>query len=141
MEVPVVSVPETSPVAYLRSPALCKGSVLRADCLYPMSVEDAKTNLASERERYWIHLKNPSRRRIQNRVNRHVYRWCKTSSLETAEDYHKLALELRDLYEDTTFQQKGMVHGSSVVTNGVSRAMRVVRKAKRNRGTEVTILC
>jgi len=106
-----------------------------------MSVEDAKTNLASERERYWIHLKNPSRRRIQNRVNRHVYRWCKTSSLETAEDYHKLALELRDLYEDTTFQQKGMVHGSSVVTNGVSRAMRVVRKAKRNRGTEVTILC
>jgi hypothetical protein len=138
VEVPVVSVPETSPVAYVRSPALlCKSSVLRADCLDTMSIEDARSNLTSERERYWIHLKNPSRRRIQNRINRHVYRWCKTSSLETAEDYHKLALELRDLYEDTTFRQQGRLHGSPVATNG---ALGVVRKATRNRGTKVTIL-
>lgn len=80
-----------------------------------MNIEDAKSKLQSEREAYWGHLKgrlkDPNlkklKRRIQNRINQHVSRWTKFFYLETAEDHHILACELKDMREGRAKRREG----------------------------------
>lgn len=62
-----------------------------------MNIEDAKSELQSEREAYWAHLTDPMRRRVQNRINKYVSRWNTSFYLDTAEDFHILACEIQDM--------------------------------------------
>jgi len=98
---PVLPIAESIPAAYPNTPDSCKENVLSANCPGIMSVEDAKRKLESERKGYWTHLEeNPklrsSKRRAQNRINKYISRWKRFFYLETAEDYHILACEIRN---------------------------------------------
>lgn len=76
-------------------------NVLNADVPGIMNIEDAKSELQSEREAYWAHLTDPKlkalKRRVQNRINKYVSRWKTFFYLDTAEDYHILACEIQDM--------------------------------------------
>jgi hypothetical protein len=106
-----------------------------------MSIKDAKLKLICEQKRYWSHLEDKlTKRRARERINKYVSQWKTFFYLETAEDYHKLVHELRNRRKGPTWPQEGRSKGSPAATNEVSRISRVVRKARRNIGTEVTIL-
>ena len=76
-----------------------------------MNIEDAKSELQSEREAYWAHLTDPKlkalKRRVQNRINKYVSRWKTFFYLDMAEDYHILACEIQDMREGRAKRREG----------------------------------
>jgi hypothetical protein len=86
-------------------------NVLNADVPGIMNIEDAKSELQSEREAYWAHLTDPKlkalKRRVQNRINKYVSRWKTFFYLDTAEDYHILACEIQDMREGRAKRREG----------------------------------
>ncbi len=86
-------------------------NVLNADVPDIMNIEDAKSELQSEREAYWAHLTDPKlkalKRRVQNRINKYVSRWKTFFYLDTAEDYHILACEIQDMRKGRAKRREG----------------------------------
>jgi hypothetical protein len=84
-------------------------NVLNADVPGIMNIEDAKSELQSEREAYVAHFvkRKQSKRTVQNRINKHVSRWKTFFYLETAEDHHILACQIHDMREGRAKRREG----------------------------------
>ncbi|TVY15246.1 hypothetical protein LARI1_G008960 [Lachnellula arida] len=86
------------------------GNVLNADVPGIMNIEDAKSELQSEREAYvtyFVKKKKQPVRRVQNRINKCVSRWKTFFYLDTVEDYRILACKIQDMREGRAKRREG----------------------------------
>jgi hypothetical protein len=86
------------------------GNVLIADIPGIMNIEDAKSQLQSEREAYvtyFVKKKKQPVRRVQNRINKCVSRWKTFFYLDTVEDYQILACKIQDMREGRAKRREG----------------------------------
>jgi hypothetical protein len=104
---PLLPVTRYISATYVTNPDPCQEHSFIADCPCIMSLEDAKSKLEEEQRMHWIHLQEPQRRMAQNRTNQYKRRWKKSFHLETAEDYHILAHEVRNQRKGLKYLSEG----------------------------------
>jgi hypothetical protein len=99
---------------YHTTPDLCQQYALVADCPVILSYEEAKSKLKEEQEMCWEHLQQPKRRQAQLRTSQNKTKFKRKFCLETAEDYHIYAHEVRNRRKGLKFKREGRFKKSDI---------------------------
>jgi hypothetical protein len=99
---------------YHTTPDPCQQYALVADCPVILSHEEAKSKLKEEQEMCWEHLQQPERRQAQLRTSQSKAKWKRRFYLETAQDYHILAHEVRNRRKGLKFEREGRLKNPDI---------------------------